>query len=184
MPTQSQIEANRRTPQNSTGPTSVTGKAVSSMNSLKTGTQAKLLPSPRKRRCDPPVCVTKSPTMSATHSNKKAYPHTTNIPGFQILRHNAPVPAATRPIAHSRNPLPGQLGKAARHPEGIPFPRATGGADPEPASPRKLNHLPHKLASFRHLPLPPRQLSPGPPAPKCRTPGDSAHPPLSEAASM
>src|ERR1035437_2400377 len=49
VPTQSQIEANRRTPQNSAGPTSVTSKAVPSLNSPKTGTQAKIPPSPRKR---------------------------------------------------------------------------------------------------------------------------------------
>src|ERR1035437_8174608 len=41
MSTLRQIEANRRNAQKSTGPTSVTGKAVSSMNSLKTGLHAK-----------------------------------------------------------------------------------------------------------------------------------------------
>jgi hypothetical protein len=43
MSTLRQIEANRRNAQKSTGPTSVTGKAVSSMNSLKTGIHAKSL---------------------------------------------------------------------------------------------------------------------------------------------
>src|SRR5258708_12217150 len=38
-----QIEANRRNAQKSTGPTSVTGKAASSMNALKTGIHAKSL---------------------------------------------------------------------------------------------------------------------------------------------
>jgi hypothetical protein len=43
MPSQRQIEANRRNAQKSTGPTSVTGKARSSMNALKTGIHAKSL---------------------------------------------------------------------------------------------------------------------------------------------
>ena len=41
MSTLRQIEANRRNAQKSTGPTSVTGKAASSMNALKTGINAK-----------------------------------------------------------------------------------------------------------------------------------------------
>jgi hypothetical protein len=41
MSSQRQIEANRRNAQKSTGPTSVTGKAASSMNALKTGIHAK-----------------------------------------------------------------------------------------------------------------------------------------------
>src|ERR1035441_7221470 len=43
MSTHRQIEANRRNSQKSTGPTSVTGKAVSSMNALKTDIHAKSL---------------------------------------------------------------------------------------------------------------------------------------------
>ena len=43
MSTLRQIEANRRNAQKSTGPTSVTGKAVSSMNALQTGIHAKSL---------------------------------------------------------------------------------------------------------------------------------------------
>jgi hypothetical protein len=43
MATLRQIEANRRNAQKSTGPTSVTGKAASSMNALKTGIHAKSL---------------------------------------------------------------------------------------------------------------------------------------------
>jgi|ERR1035438_5579703 hypothetical protein len=43
MSTLRQIEANRRNSQKSTGPTSATGKAVSSMNSLKSGIHAKAL---------------------------------------------------------------------------------------------------------------------------------------------
>jgi hypothetical protein len=43
MSTLRQIEANRRNAQKSTGPTSVTGKAASSMNALKTGIHAKSL---------------------------------------------------------------------------------------------------------------------------------------------
>jgi hypothetical protein len=43
MSTHRQIEANRRNAQKSTGPTSVAGKAVSSMNALKTGLHAKSL---------------------------------------------------------------------------------------------------------------------------------------------
>ena len=141
MPTQSQIEANRRTPQNSTGPTSVTSKAVPSLNSPKTGAQAKIPPSPRKRTGDRPVCDTKSPPMSATRSRGTAYPHTRNTHGFRVLRHNAPAAAATRPVAHSRNPLMRPLGKAARHPEGTPFPGATGGAGPVPACPEETQPL-------------------------------------------
>ena len=171
MPTQSQIEANRRTPQtqNTTGPTPVTGKAVSSLNSPKTGTQAKIPPSPRKRTGDPPVCDTKSPPMSATHSREIAYPHTRNTHGFRVLRHNAPAQPATRPVAHSRNPLVGQLGKAARHPEGTPFTGATGGAGPVPASPEKTQPLippigfvsPIASASPPHTsPPPPRRPRP------------------------
>src|ERR1017187_2665211 len=43
MSTLRQIEANRRNAQQSTGPTSVTGKALSSMNALQTGIHAKSL---------------------------------------------------------------------------------------------------------------------------------------------
>ena len=43
MATLRQIQANRRNALKSTGPTSVTGKAVSSMNALKTGLHAKTL---------------------------------------------------------------------------------------------------------------------------------------------
>ena len=142
MPTQSQIEANRPIPtKNATGPASVTSKAVSSLNSPKTGAQAKIPPSPRKGTGDRPVCVTKSLPMSATHSRKMAYPHTRNTHGFRALRHNAPAQPATRPIAHSRNPLVGQLGKAARHPEGTPFTGAPGGAGPVPPCPEETQPL-------------------------------------------
>ena len=47
-----QIEANRRNAQKSTGPTSVTGKAASSMNALKTGIHAKSLVLPSENLAD------------------------------------------------------------------------------------------------------------------------------------
>jgi hypothetical protein len=47
-----QIEANRRNAQKSTGPTSVTGKAASSMNALKTGIYAKSLVLPSEKLAD------------------------------------------------------------------------------------------------------------------------------------
>ena len=47
-----QIEANRRNAQKSTGPTSATGKAVSSMNALKTGIYAKSLVLPSEKLAD------------------------------------------------------------------------------------------------------------------------------------
>src|ERR1017187_3564205 len=50
MSTPLQIEANRRNAQHSTGPTSVTGKAVSSMNALKSGIHAKSLVLPSEDR--------------------------------------------------------------------------------------------------------------------------------------
>jgi hypothetical protein len=141
--TQSQIETNRRSPQTqtTTAPTPVTSKAASSLNSPKTGAQAKIPPSPRKRTCDLPVCVTKSPLLSATHSRKMTYPHTRNTHGFRVLRHNAPAPAVTRPVAHSRNSLPRQLGKAAGHPEGTPFTGVPGGVGPVPACPEETQPL-------------------------------------------
>ena len=49
MPTQRQIEANRRNALKSTGPTSVTGKAASSMNAFKTGIHAKSLVLPSEK---------------------------------------------------------------------------------------------------------------------------------------
>jgi hypothetical protein len=52
MSTQRQIEANRRNAQKSTGPTSVSGKAVSSMNALKTGIHAKSLVLPSENVAD------------------------------------------------------------------------------------------------------------------------------------
>ena len=52
MSTLRQIEANGRNAQNSTGPTSVTGKAVSSMNALKTGIDAKSLVLPSEKVAD------------------------------------------------------------------------------------------------------------------------------------
>ena len=52
MASQAQIEANRRNAQKSTGPTSVTGKAVSSMNALKTGIHAKSLVLPSEKLAD------------------------------------------------------------------------------------------------------------------------------------
>ena len=47
-----QIEANRRNAQKSTGPTSVTGKAASSMNALQTGIHAKSLILPTEKLAD------------------------------------------------------------------------------------------------------------------------------------
>ena len=52
MSSQRQIEANRRNAQKSTGPTSVTGKAASSMNALKTGIYAKSLVLPSENLAD------------------------------------------------------------------------------------------------------------------------------------
>jgi hypothetical protein len=52
MSTLRQIEANRRNAQKSTGPTSVTGKATSSMNALKTGIHAKSLVLPSEKLAD------------------------------------------------------------------------------------------------------------------------------------
>ena len=52
MSTLRQIEANRRNSEKSTGPTSVTGKAASSMNALKTGIHAKSLVLPSERVAD------------------------------------------------------------------------------------------------------------------------------------
>jgi hypothetical protein len=52
MSTLRQIEANRRNAQKSTGPTSVTGKATSSMNALKTGIHAKSLVLPTENLAD------------------------------------------------------------------------------------------------------------------------------------
>ena len=52
MSTLRQIEANRRNAQKSTGPTSVTGKAASSMNALKTGIHAKSLILPSEKLAD------------------------------------------------------------------------------------------------------------------------------------
>jgi hypothetical protein len=52
MSTLRQIEANRRNSQKSTGPTSVTGKAASSMNALKTGIHAKSLVLPSEKVAD------------------------------------------------------------------------------------------------------------------------------------
>ena len=52
MSTLRQIEANRRNSEKSTGPTSVTGKAVSSMNALKTGIHAKSLVLPSEKVAD------------------------------------------------------------------------------------------------------------------------------------
>src|ERR1035438_9589930 len=52
MSTLRQIESNRRNAQKSTGPTSVTGKATSSMNALKTGIHAKSLVLPTENLAD------------------------------------------------------------------------------------------------------------------------------------
>ena len=52
MSTLRQIEANRRNAQKSTGPTSATGKAASSMNALKTGLHAKALLLPDEKLAD------------------------------------------------------------------------------------------------------------------------------------
>ena len=52
MATVNQINANRRNAQRSTGPTSVIGKAVSSMNALKTGIHAKSLVLPSEKLAD------------------------------------------------------------------------------------------------------------------------------------
>jgi hypothetical protein len=52
MSSQLQIEANRRNAQKSTGPTSVTGKAASSMNALKSGIHAKSLVLPSEKLAD------------------------------------------------------------------------------------------------------------------------------------
>ena len=52
MSTLRQLEANRRNSQKSTGPTSVPGKAASSMNALKTGIHAKSLVLPTEKLAD------------------------------------------------------------------------------------------------------------------------------------
>jgi len=52
MSSHRQIEANRRNAQKSTGPTSVTGKAASSMNALKTGIYAQSLVLPSENLAD------------------------------------------------------------------------------------------------------------------------------------
>jgi len=52
MSTLRQIEANRRNAQKSTGPASVTGKAASSMNALKTGIHAKSLVLPTEDQAE------------------------------------------------------------------------------------------------------------------------------------
>ena len=52
MSSQRQIEANRRNAQKSTGPTSVAGKAASSMNAPKTGIYAKSLVLPSEKLAD------------------------------------------------------------------------------------------------------------------------------------
>ena len=52
MSTLRQIEANRRNAQKSTGPASVTGKATSPMNALKTGIHAKSLVLPTEKLAD------------------------------------------------------------------------------------------------------------------------------------
>ena len=52
MSTLRQIEANRRNAQKSTGPTSVTGKAASSINALKSGIHAKSLILPSEKLAD------------------------------------------------------------------------------------------------------------------------------------
>ena len=52
MSSQRQIEANRRNAQKSTGPTSATGKAVSSLNALKSGIHAKTLVLPSEKLAD------------------------------------------------------------------------------------------------------------------------------------
>jgi hypothetical protein len=52
MSSQRQIEANRRNAQKSTGPTSATGKAASSMNALKSGIHAKALILPSEKLAD------------------------------------------------------------------------------------------------------------------------------------
>src|ERR1039457_5500362 len=52
MSTPLQIEANRRNAQHSTRPTSVTGKATSSMNALKSGIHAKSLALPSENLAD------------------------------------------------------------------------------------------------------------------------------------
>jgi hypothetical protein len=156
VPTQSQIEANRRTPQYTTGPASVTSQAVSSLNSPKTGAQATTPPSPRKCTGDQPACDTKSPLPSATGSREIAYPHTRNTRGFRALRHKTPAPAAKSPIAHLRNPLIETPGKAARHPDGTPFTGAPGGARPRTALPRgnSTTHATNWLRSANCLCLP------------------------------
>jgi hypothetical protein len=52
MSSQRQIEANHRNAQKSTGPTSATGKAASSMNALKSGIHAKSLVLPSEKLAD------------------------------------------------------------------------------------------------------------------------------------
>ena len=52
MSSQRQIEANRRNSQKSTGPTSATGKAASSMNAFKSGIHAKSLVLPTEKLAD------------------------------------------------------------------------------------------------------------------------------------
>jgi hypothetical protein len=52
MPSQRRIEANRRNAQKSTGPKSVAGKAVSSLNAIKTGIHGRIRILPSENKAD------------------------------------------------------------------------------------------------------------------------------------
>jgi len=139
-------------PRNSTGPTSPASKAVSSRNSPKTGIRAKLPPSPWKRMCDPPVCDTKSPPLSATHSRYMTYHHTRNTHGFRGLRHNAP--AATQSLAPQIGFVPSIASASPPHtsPPHISRPRPHVSYENHPTSPEPETLEPERRAALPHQP--------------------------------
>ena len=101
MSTQRQIEANRRNAQKSTGPTSVTGKAASSMNALKTGIHAKSLVLPSEKLADLEQLIDDYYQRHQSHTPEARFSR----------RRRHPLRVAPPPLPRRRNPnvaIPGR----------------------------------------------------------------------------
>ena len=94
MSTLRQIEANRRNAQKSTGPTSVTGKAASSMNALKTGIHAKSLVLPSENPAELEQLIDEYYQQPRPHHPRSPLPR----------RRVHPLRVAPPPLPRRRNP--------------------------------------------------------------------------------
>ena len=164
MSTLRQIEANRRNAQKSTGPTSVTGKAASSMNALKTGIHAKSLVLPTENLSELEELVEDSTAASIPPPPKPAALSTSSSTANGTSAASAPPkpnPGNTRITPHSAVPISIPSDFASPH---IPTPSPDSStAWTPPAAPANAPSSPSNNSRPKPPP-PPRPTRPPDPA--------------------